>query len=650
MQDSTAEITERPKAPGDTSKAASENNQGTTLAETLKTMTDTNPTDQLSQLANGELESHSAEPYIKLLGRYKDKDLPVPVDYMKRQDGERESEIELVGPRHNKLDEHLNRIIDEIDTDPADVYFVEVYPKSLPDIYKCPDAETAFTQFGENGRVAWIAHSKGKDVQSWDTDLVTRFEDGYKKLGDDGLKPLLASFLGGGLLHVMEYPGSRADTLDMAMKSVGIYDEVNNFFEPRGIEITPETIKDAIESYAHQDIDTMTRYDVIKLFEPYGNGPVNKANAASNESRDDNAMQKIYDAKQEGAKKIVVVAGKDHTKLWQAPLAAMYPEEKRIDQNKLAVAEGLIVSTTNPIMAERLKNHQEPGKINQLDYEEITFVPVRHAKERSLDDPDIEATLGAFNTYSKKDLPPGQKKLVVVEGFMDSLPTFTDINQAVEQGEMGALIFRAQEAGIEVKSLEISFDHAYDEISAENPDITSEDFTFYHVLLGLERAVTEDGSFDTNQLGGLIYLLDQSLGRNMVESLSQDELAEVRRTHVLPIDKRNEVFDAYVPLFNDLMKEYTDEDLFTNRETINMHGRDPKEWQHFIRGLTIPSAPGPNKHLKKIGSEYNDARNTYILKETDELVEQGFHPIEFYGSDHADALEDAFNHVYTPIT
>lgn len=270
----------------------------------------------------------TASEYVQLIGRYKDIDLPPVVTEFARRDGDQE--LKLYGLEHNDRERVIKKVVEEMTAAPADVYFVELFPKLLPKVYECIDADDAFNKFGESGYIAWLAHEKGKEVRTWDNSLTDRLEDGYEKLGDAGLEPILGSFVGSGMLHIIDregaQTGSRANQFIKTIKQTAFYDEVSAFFGKHGIAVNEDTIARVMEKYSGKAIGAMTKEEVSRMFEPYGDGPVNKANLACNEPRDDHAITEMHKAKQEGVSKIVVIAGQDHTRLWQRPLEAMYPQ------------------------------------------------------------------------------------------------------------------------------------------------------------------------------------------------------------------------------------------------------------------------------------------------------------------------------------
>jgi len=267
--------------------------------------------------------------YASLIGRYKDDNLPGPTTELVRRDGEQE--IRAYGVDHDLHSDTLQKLVEEINTDPPDICFVELFPSFLPLVYACPDQDTAFKTFGESGYIAWLANQKGISVRSWDNSLTERLEDGYRELGNDGVEALLGSFVCSGMIHVItgegEQHGFRAERFMEAIKQAGIYQEVAAFFEKHGIVINEDSIRNLFQKYAGKDIDSMTKEEVSRLFEPYGDGPINNANRVSNEPRDNHAIAEFLKAKAEGARRITVLTGIDHTRLWQRPLEAMYPNE-----------------------------------------------------------------------------------------------------------------------------------------------------------------------------------------------------------------------------------------------------------------------------------------------------------------------------------
>lgn len=282
--------------------------------------------------------------YVEKLGHWNNQDLPSPVDKLVRKYGDQE--IQVIGAGHDVLTDEINRIAEDMDTSPADVYFVEVDPTKLDEVlnYKSdPEnsdanpAKEVFDKWGESAYIAWLAHSKGKTVRTWDTPFVQQLQDGYQKLGTEGLEPILGSVIGQGLVHVLGrengQQGDRAEQLIETIR-VGVGQEVLDFFEQRGLPVNADTIKRIVTEYSPYDIDSMTEEEVSNFFRPDGNGPdgygqVNEANRICNESRDEHAIRQLARAKQGGAKKTVIVGGKNHTQLWQKPLEYMYPEEEQ---------------------------------------------------------------------------------------------------------------------------------------------------------------------------------------------------------------------------------------------------------------------------------------------------------------------------------
>lgn len=319
--------------------------------------------------------------------------------------------------------------------------------------------------------------------------------------------------------------------------------------------------------------------------------------------------------------------------------------ETVVTKDKLNEAEMFILATSNPLMQERNKKHQVSGELNPLKYENLTFVGIRHAS--GLNNPDIQACLSELRNYVAKPLLPGQKRIVIVEGYQDgNVPRYKSLSDAANHGEMAAVAQMAYEANIPVKSLEIPLSEATKELEKQDPNITAREFTLYQVLLNLGKNVSAEGNFNEAFLGGLLYYLDKTIGNNFINTLSEEQLAHFNKTRQLPEETQKEVLNKYKPELNQLMQAITRRDLFLPNGRVNTQNLGTMPWNSFINGLVIPGAKGPETLLKKIGNEFNNARNRYILKETANLTKQGYHPIEFYGSAHADALEDAFNHLY----
>lgn len=116
--------------------------------------------------------NQALETYKQLLGRYKNTDLPDPVSELTRHDGEQT--IKVYGVDHALHSDTIRKLEEEIETAPADVYFVELFPSLLPSVYECPNADIAFLTFGESGYIAYLAKQKGKDVRSWDVNRKIR--------------------------------------------------------------------------------------------------------------------------------------------------------------------------------------------------------------------------------------------------------------------------------------------------------------------------------------------------------------------------------------------------------------------------------------------------------------------------------------------